>query len=175
MAVLTTEQKRFIVQALARFNTPTEVAELVEERFDIETDRTQVAYYDPETKATGTPADRWKQLYHQARKEYVENVAAVPIAHEAVRFRTLQKVVSEALEEGDHDTVLQAVKQAAKEAGGKFTNKKLLEHSGEVDTGGVLAVPVTADEDSWSDMVEHHRERIGNGASDGKQNGDRRV
>lgn len=168
MATFTTQQRRFIVEAFARFNTPTEVAELVEEEFGIDVKRTDVAYYDPECSTGGLPSERWQDLHEQARQRYIDNVAAVPISHERVRFDTLQKVIREALEDGDHDTVLQAVKQAAKESGGKFTNKKLLEHRGEVDTGGVLAVPMPADAESWQEAARGQQMPAGNG----KRNGD---
>jgi len=52
MATLTDAHKHFIVQALACWDSPTQVAEAVREEFGVDVPRGQVAQYDP-TKVAG--------------------------------------------------------------------------------------------------------------------------
>lgn len=49
--------------------------------------------------------------------------------------------------------------------------KREVDLSGEVDTGGVLAVPIPADGEQWGEAARDHQSAIGNG----KRNGDRRA
>lgn len=131
MATLTTGQQAFVVTALAQFNTPTEVVELVKQEFGLEVSRQQVAYYDPSSRATGTPAKRWRELHEEARKRYIENVEEVALAHERYRLETLQRVLRRRLEVKDDHTVLDVLEQAAKERGRVYTNVRDIQSKGE--------------------------------------------
>ena len=64
MTTLTDEIKEFIVKGLARFDSPSRVAEAVKARFDIEVSRQLVHTYDP--AGSQPPAPRWREL-HAAR------------------------------------------------------------------------------------------------------------
>jgi len=70
MATLREPVKVFIVQSLACFETPQQVADAVKQEFKIEIDRQQVAAYDP-TKATGKNlSKKLKDLFFKSRKHF---------------------------------------------------------------------------------------------------------
>ena len=131
MATLTASQKRFIVTALARFKSVPEVRALVKDEFGLELSRQQVHYYDPSSRTGGFPADRWKELHQQVRDAYVENVAAVDVAHERFRLEQLSRILRKLLKAGDHTTALKVLKQAAQERGNAFTNVRDVQSRGE--------------------------------------------
>ena len=124
MAKLSDPQKLFIVKALACFDTPSQVAAAVKEEFGIEVHRRQVAEYDP-SKASGRDVGaRLKAVFDETRKAFLADVAAIPIANRAVRLRMLQQMCLHAEERGNMTLTAQLLEQAAKEAGGLFTNRR---------------------------------------------------
>lgn len=132
MPTLTTDQKCFIVSALARFHSPTQVTRLVKQYFGIEVSRQQVDYYNPRTASSaGHLADRWKELFETVRKRYVDAVEEVAIAHERYRLEQLQRIVDHRMKKDDHSTVLEAIEQAAKERGRAYTNVRDLQSQGQ--------------------------------------------
>lgn len=123
MATLTKDQKSFIVTALARFHTPSEVVELVKQAFGIEISRQQVDYYHPQTASSGGHlAERWEELFAAVRERYLEEIEQVAIAHERYRLEQLQRIVEDRMKRGDHRTAMKALEQAAKERGRVYTN-----------------------------------------------------
>ena len=92
MAALKEPVKIFIVQSLACFETPQQVADAVQQRFGIEVDRRQCEGYDP-TKYTGRNLSRkLKDLFERTRKDFKENIEDIPIANKAFHFKELQKM-----------------------------------------------------------------------------------
>lgn len=68
MATLTDDVKAFIVQALACFDTPSQVVDAVREGFGTEVSRMQVQSYDPTKKAAYCPifcSERWEDAINQ--------------------------------------------------------------------------------------------------------------
>ncbi|MGF6394276.1 DUF2280 domain-containing protein [Pseudomonas plecoglossicida] len=129
MAILTAEVKGFIVQALACFDTPTQVAEAVKKEFNIEITRQQVAQHDP-TKSTGANlAAKWRVLFEDTRKRFRDDTADIPIANRSYRLRVLDRMAARA--EGMKNMALaaQLLEQAAKESGGAYTNKQQVDLS----------------------------------------------
>lgn len=124
MARLKEAEQRFIVQALACYDTPSQVAEAVKEEFGIEVSRQQVASYDP-TKAVGKgTSKKWVELFHATRERFRKEVAEIPIADQAYRLRQLQRMAQEAMKRKNIVLAASLLEQAAKEAGGMFTNKR---------------------------------------------------
>lgn len=126
MATLTEPVKLFIVQQLACFDTPTQVAAAVKEEFGVEILRQQVAQYDP-TKATGRDVSKkLRAVFGAARKAFLDDVNRIPVANQAVRLRVLNRMLIKA--EGQGNMVLAAalIEQVAKETGGAFTNRREL-------------------------------------------------
>ncbi|WP_266125898.1 DUF2280 domain-containing protein [Acinetobacter bereziniae] len=95
MATLKEPVKIFIVQSLACFETPQQVADAVKQNFDIEIERQQVASYDP-TKPTGKNlSKKLKDLFHQTRNDFRTNVFDIPLANKAVRLKELQNIYND--------------------------------------------------------------------------------
>lgn len=125
MAALSEDVKLFIVQALACYDTPSQVAEAVKEEFGVLIVRQQVATYDP-TKHTGkNVSKKWRAVFDATREKFKAEVADIPIANRAFRLRTLQRMVTKA--EGMKNMALtaQLLEQAAKEVGDAYVNRRL--------------------------------------------------
>lgn len=128
MAKLTDTHKRFIVQALACWDRPQEVADAVKEEFGFEMSRGHVQQYDP-TKVNGKELSaKWRDLFHATREAYRRAVAEIPIAEQAFRLRSLGKIHERHMARGNLKGAAEALEQAAKEIGGAFTNRR--EHTG---------------------------------------------
>lgn len=125
MATLTDGAKRHIVQALACFDTPTQVVESVKEEFGIEIGRQQVSQYDP-TKVSGTKlAKKWRVLFEDTRKRFREEVAEIPIASRAFRLRAIARMATQAEKSRNIALAVQMIEQAAKEVGDVYVNRRL--------------------------------------------------
>jgi hypothetical protein len=132
MAELTEPMKLFIVQGLACYDTPSQVAAAVKEEFGIEVTRQQVARYDA-PKATAKDLSRkLRDIFKATREAFLADVSTIPIAQQAYRLRVLQRNLNKVEGQGNVAMVTQILEQAAKESGGAFTNKTKLEHSGEI-------------------------------------------
>jgi len=92
MAKLTEPMKIFIVQSLACFETPQQVADAVKATFKVEIERMQCANYDP-TKPTGEKmSQKLKDLFYRTREDFKKNIEDIPIANKAFHFKELQKM-----------------------------------------------------------------------------------
>lgn len=130
MAKLKEVVQVYIVRALASFESPSKVAEMVKEEFGLVVTRQQVAAYDA-TKTTGrTMAKRWRELHAVEREKFQKEVMDIPIANQAYRLKQLQDMYSLAIKRKNIVLASQLMEQAAKELGGMFTAKRLLEHTG---------------------------------------------
>ncbi|QXX79000.1 DUF2280 domain-containing protein [Alcaligenes faecalis] len=157
MAKLNEAVQRFIVQALACYDTPSQVAEAVKEEFGIEITRQQAASYDP-TKTMGkTLAKKWRDLFDETRTRFRREVAEIPIADQAFRLRQLHRMANEAMRRKNIVLAASLMEQAAKEMGGMFTNKrelsgpggKPMEHRTVVVDEKSVAAAVSALEDEY--------------------------
>lgn len=124
MATLSNDVKAFIVQALACFDTPSQVATAVKEEFGIEVSRQQCESHDPTKYAGRDLAKRWRVLFEDTRKRFREETADIPIANRAHRLRTLGRLAEKA--EGMRNLALtaQLLEQAAKEVGDVYVNRQ---------------------------------------------------
>lgn len=92
MAALKEPVKIFIVQSLACFETPQQVADAVKQDFKIEVSRQQVAAYDPTKHVGRNLSKKLKELFEKTRAEFRSNVYDIPLANKAVRLNELQKM-----------------------------------------------------------------------------------
>lgn len=124
MATLSNDVKVFIVQALACFDTPSQVAAAVKEEFGIEVSRQQCESHDPTKYAGRDLAKRWRVLFDDTRRRFREETADIPIANRAHRLRTLGRMAEKA--EGMRNLALtaQLLEQAAKEVGDVYVNRQ---------------------------------------------------
>jgi hypothetical protein len=95
MAALKEPVKMFIVQSLACFETPQQVADAVMQRFGIEIDRRQCENYDPTKFAGRNLSKKLKNLFHQTRNDFKTNVFDIPLANKAVRLKELQNIYND--------------------------------------------------------------------------------
>ena len=123
MAALKEPVKIFIVQSLACFETPQQVADAVQQRFGIEIDRRQCEGYDP-TKFSGRNlSKKLTELFHQTRKDFRENIDDIAIANKAFRLRELQKMYEDS---GKNKRAKQnLLKQAFQETDGRVTKQEI--------------------------------------------------
>lgn len=134
MAKLTDEHKRFIVQRLAMYDTPTMVRRAVQESYGIDVPRNQIEGYDPASHRAraGSIGKPWIQLFEATRANFREAIDDVPITNRTFRLRRLQTMHDQAMDKGNHVAAAGFLEQAAKEMGETFTNKREHKHTGTV-------------------------------------------
>ncbi len=125
MAALTNDVKAFIVQALACFDTPTQVSQAVKQEFDIDVTRQQVEQHDPTKRAGANLAAKWRTLFEDTRKRFREETADIPIANRAFRLRGLGRMAEKAESMRNLALTAQLYEQAAKECGDMYVNRKI--------------------------------------------------
>ena len=122
MMTLSDEIKEFIVKSLARFDTPTQVAEAVKAEFDIEVSRQHVHTYDP--GGSQPPASRWCELHAVTRQKFLHDVAEIGVAHKVVRLKILDRFARRAEANNLGTLAATFLEQAAKECGGAYETRK---------------------------------------------------
>jgi len=135
MAALNNEIKAFIVQSLACFDSPTQVATAVRDGFGVVVSRQQVETHDPTRKSSKGLAKRWVTLFEDTRSSFREEMVKEPIANRSVRLRALQRMFEEAEARGHVVMAMKLLEQAAKECGDLYTG-------GRVRTEGAESRPV---------------------------------
>lgn len=124
MAALQNDVKAFIVQALACFDTPSQVVEAVQKEYGVTVTRQQVETHDP-TKTSGKGlAAKWQTLFHDTRKRFREETAEIPIANRAYRLRAMNRFVERAESMKNIGLAMQILEQAAKEVGDVYVNRQ---------------------------------------------------
>ncbi|MBD8651498.1 DUF2280 domain-containing protein [Rhizobium sp. CFBP 13726] len=138
-AKLSDDVKTYIVQALACFDSPSIVAGSVKTEFGIGVSRQLVESHDPNKKAASGLAPKWRALFEETRKTFLEDTASIAISHRAVRLRALQRMADKAETSGNMVLASSLLKQAAEEVGGSYTNRRELTGK----DGKDLPVPVS--------------------------------
>lgn len=127
MAALKPEQKHFIVQRLACFDTPAQCVEAVKEEFGIDILPQQVHCYHPERRQGKSISKELKALFYETREKYRENTIDIPIANKTWRVQKLNDMAATAVKKGNMVLASQLIEQAAKEMGEAYSNKKSVE------------------------------------------------
>ncbi|WP_122613853.1 DUF2280 domain-containing protein [Pseudomonas viridiflava] len=122
MTALPPEVKAFIVQALACFDSPSQVAEAVRANFGLVVSRQLVETNDPTKRCSRGLAKRWVTLFEDTRASFRETMVEVPVANRAYRLRALGRMFEEAEARGNIAQGLKLLEQAAKECGDIYTN-----------------------------------------------------
>ena len=131
MAALKDEVKAFIVQALACFDTPSQVCQAVKEQYGIEVSRQLCERYDP-TKYSGRDlGQKWKTFFEECRKRFREETVDIPIANRAFRLRAMNRFVEKAETMKNIGLAMQILEQAAKETGDIYVNRTRKEEAGD--------------------------------------------
>lgn len=125
MAALTEEQKVFIVQRVAMFDSPQTITNALKEEFGIDVPRQRIEDYDP-SKRPNIPKKR-KELHDATRAAFLEEAAKEPVAHRAVRIRRLARMADKAEGKGNFVLAKDLLEQIAKEVGDHYTNRRVLQ------------------------------------------------
>ncbi|NIE98478.1 DUF2280 domain-containing protein [Pantoea sp. Acro-805] len=129
MATLKPEVKAFIVQALACYDTPSQVVDEVQKEFKLKISRQQVESHDP-TKASGKGlAEKWVELFKATRTRFQTEITDIPIANKAYRLRALDRMMTKAESMRNMALASSLIEQAAKEVGDAYTNRQKVEHT----------------------------------------------
>ena len=129
MATLKPEVKAFIVQALACYDTPSQVVDEVQKEFKLKITRQQVESHDP-TKASGKGlAEKWVELFKSTRTRFQTEITDIPIANKAYRLRALDRMMNKAESMRNMTLASSLIEQAAKEVGDAYTNRQKVEHT----------------------------------------------
>lgn len=139
MAALADHVKVFAVQALACFDSPTQVAKDIKQEFGVEVTLQQLQAYNPATVAGARMSKKLKAIFAATREAFLKDVSTIPIAQQSYRLRTLNRMLQTVEKQGNVVVAAQLLEQAAKESGGAFTNKRELG-----GPGGTPLVPQTA-------------------------------
>jgi hypothetical protein len=131
--------KTFVVQSLACFDSPAVVVKAVKAEFDVVISSQAVEAYDPTKKAGRKLSQRFRVLFEETRKTFLEDTASIAISHRAVRLRALQRMADKAETQGNMVLASSLLKQAAEEVGGSYTNRRELTGK----DGKDLPVPVS--------------------------------
>lgn len=135
MPKLTTEQKLFIVGRLACFDSLSEIVAAFKETFGVEIGANQVWSYDP-TRPGYDMDPKWREVHAKTRKEFLENIGDIPIAHKSVRLQRLEQNYRLAAARKNLPLANGILEQAAKEVGDAYSNKRRVEHTGK--DGGAI-------------------------------------
>lgn len=123
---LSDDVKAHIVQGLACFDTPSQVAASVKVNYGLTVSPQQVEAYDPNKRAGQKLSDKWRVLFAGARQAFIDDAASIPIAHRSTRLRALWRMASLAESKGNLALAANLHKQAAEEMGNAYTNRREL-------------------------------------------------
>lgn len=132
MAKLTEDQKNFIVEHLACYDTPQQVADAFEAEFGVPIRRQAVAEYDPTKK---TPGKKRVAMFEAIRARFLKDVSTEPASEKSYRVRRLARMARIAEEKKNFPEARAQYRQIAEEMGGILTNRRELTGAG----GGPIA------------------------------------
>lgn len=129
---LTDDARTYVVQAIACFDTPSVVAAAVKKDFGLIISPQGCEAYDPTKRAGAKLSDKWKSLFEETRRAFLEDTSRIGISHRSVRIRALQRMADKAETMGNLALAAQLFEQAAKEMGDAYTNRRELTGKGGV-------------------------------------------
>lgn len=119
--------RQFITIYNAVGTAPKETRVAVKEVFGVDVSPSQVDHYNP-TKAAGlTLCLDLKKLFRKAQREHQAMVIKAGISDKRRRMQLLHNMAEKSYESGNFPLAAQLLEQAAKEEGGLYTNKSLVQ------------------------------------------------
>jgi len=159
MADLTDDQKRFIVESLACYDTPTMIKDALKERFGVEITLQGINYYNPDSaQAKQQLAQKWKDLFADRRASFDSDAETIPISRTAFRLRRLYQMIDDPKVAKNKVLVAALLKQAAMDAGGMFSNKREISGPG----GKPIEVNTQAREQAAKELDEWRKAQAEN-------------
>jgi hypothetical protein len=125
---LTHEQKADMIEMFARFQSVSQVADMLKKDHGVTLDRRTIESFNPDSHRCRI-GKRLKSLFILQRKAYVEECAKVAVSHQAHRLRLIGTIVEKAEKAKDFGNALKGLELAAKEMGGL---SQTIEHKGMV-------------------------------------------
>lgn len=102
---LSDDAKEYVMDALAKFTKPRDIIKHLEEEFKVKVERTAIQYYR---------SHRRKEV-EERRDQYMNDVAASPLAHLRYRLNRIEYVLDKAMEAGRLDIVLDCMRASREE------------------------------------------------------------
>lgn len=133
MARMRKELKIYVVRALAVFNTPTEVIDLIKANYPEDYEQLcinknglkpqNIECYDPTKRAGSDLSLELKAEFEITREQFLAEIKNIPIANVAYRLQRYQRSL-EAVNPRAVDHIAKLLRQAAEDVGGVYTNRK---------------------------------------------------
>lgn len=117
MAHLSADIKLYIVQALACFDTPSQVSTAVQERYGVTVYRQQIEMHDLAKRSSKGLARKWRILFEATRDAFNSAMQDIPIANRSYRLRVLGRLFVHAEQAGNLALASTLLEQAAREMG----------------------------------------------------------
>lgn len=119
--------QKFIIQRLASFERPQEVADSVKDIFGVSVSLKAITYYHIDNAKLST---EWRELFLSLRRQFISRLADIPIFHKAYRLKQLQRLYDRQASSKIPNEVemLKILEQAAKEVGGMYENRRRIEY-----------------------------------------------
>lgn len=124
MAALSEPVKLRVVQALACFDTPSQAAKDIKAEFGLTVTPQQCEAYDPNKRSGNRLSDKYRLIFAETRKAFLEDTSLIGVSHRAVRLRTLQRMIEKSESQGNMALTAQLLEQVAKETGDSYTNRQ---------------------------------------------------
>lgn len=115
-----------IVRALACFDGIGTVVAAVKQDYGIVVTPQAVEAHDPTKRAGKNLAQKWRLLFDETRKAFIEDTSDIAISHRSTRLRALNRMAAKAETIGNMALAAQLHKQAAEEMGNAYTNRREL-------------------------------------------------
>ena len=153
------EEKHWLIDRLACYGSITEIARDFHETFGRVIPKSTVSYYDPTSVQGGRVlSQQWKELFAARRKRFLDDVSTIPIANSSYRLMLLNRLIENALLSKRPNTRLIArlMEQAAREVGGSFTNRHVIDGRSELTGagGGPIMLSTPAMEAAAEELAE---------------------
>lgn len=124
---LEADAKIYIVQRLACFDSPSQVAKAIKEDMGLDVSPQACEGYDP-TKVCGSGlSQKLREVFEQTRQKFLNDTTQIAVSHRAFRLRALERMAKRAEEKGNMVLAASLLEQAAKECGGSYTNQRTVE------------------------------------------------
>ena len=117
MANIPTAVAIHILQGLACFDTPEQVAASVKVKFGLVLTRQRIEAWHPERRAGAKLGAHWREMFYETRAKLLAEVENIPIACRSYRLKVLQRVAEHAEAMGNLPLAMQVLEQAAREVG----------------------------------------------------------
>ncbi|HHQ6537932.1 TPA: DUF2280 domain-containing protein [Serratia fonticola] len=159
MAALKPEVKTFIIQSVACYDTPSQVADAVLKEFGLKITRQQVEQNDPTKISSKGLAKKWVVMFNATRERFLNETSDIPIANKSYRLRVLDRMAAATEKQRNFGMTAQFMEQAAKEMGDVYTNKQRVEQQ-VVATHNVIPVPTCDSVEEWEAAAQKQQSEV---------------